>query len=411
VNVDLHLAAIVLASALACASLGYLVIAETRMRRFLAPGPRAAAAPRPVTVLKPLCGLDVELEANLRSFCAQQHPEFQVLFGVRDAGDPAIPVAERVIADHPDLDLELVVDDRAAGTNFKICNLINMAPRIRHDIIVVADSDMRATPDYLGQVTAPFADPRVGAVTCLYRGSAVDGGSSLGRLASRLGAMFVNDWFAPSVLVSLGLRPVRFCLGATMAVRRSVLESLGGFECLADELADDYLLGRRVAQAGHAIVLSDYVIENVMHETGPRALLAHELRWARTMRSMEPAGFGAAIVTDTVPLTALTAALVLASGGGAALALGPLVAALALRLLGHIATARALRVRQGPTPWLIPLRDCLTMAVRIASFLPGRVEWRGHTFGLDRSGRLHRLEQAGPSTSRHDEQQRVAASS
>jgi ceramide glucosyltransferase len=229
---------------------------------------------------------------------------------------------------------------------------------------------------------APFDDPGVGAVTCLYKATAMGG------LGSRLGAMFVNDWFLPSALVSAGFRSLRYCFGATMALRRGALEAMGGFESLVDYLADDYMLGHRVIAQGYRIVLADCVVENLIEEPGFGALVRHELRWARTMRRVEPVGYALAALTDVVPVTALSGIIVYLSGGAAWAALGLAGLGLLARALLHLCVVRELGIRQGSSVWLIPVRDLLTALLRVWSFIPGPVTWRGHEFDVDVQGRL-----------------------
>ena len=235
---------------LAWCSFFYVVFAMWRLLRF-ARRVHVVDAPTPaVTVLKPVCGLDQDLYENLRSFCEQDYPEYQVIFGVSDPKDPALAVIDRLIRALPDKDLSLVVNDRLIGTNRKVSNLANMYGAVKHEIVVIADSDMHVGPDYLRSVIASFRDDTVGAVTCLYTGIPGNG------LASVLGAAFINEWFLPSVLVALSFREINFCFGSTMAVRRTILEQLGGFARFADLLADDYMLGRLVSDAGYRVSLS-----------------------------------------------------------------------------------------------------------------------------------------------------------
>jgi ceramide glucosyltransferase len=335
----------------------------------------------PLTVLKPVCGGDHDLYENLRSFCAQSYPEFQVVFGVADPGDPAIPVILRVIAEFPERDAALVLGP--GGTepegNRKVANLARMFRRARHDLLVVADSDMRVGPDYLERAASPFADPRVGAATCLYSGSAARG------LSSQLGALFINDWFLPSVLVALLLQPLRFCFGATMAVRRDALDAIGGFAALTPYLADDYMLGALVAERGYDVRLSPYVVEGIVSEPGLGSLLTHELRWARTVRASRPAGYAFSVVGNgAITIAALAALAVGLSGTGIAL----LSLAIALRLALHAAVRGAVRVPGPCVPWLIPLRDLLCVAIWAASFSGRGVRWRGRSFSVDRDGRV-----------------------
>jgi len=247
----------------------------------------------PVTILKPIYGLDPELAENIRSFCQQDYPKYQLIFGLHDKNDPAIPVIEEVIKEFNDIDVSYIVDPRIYGTNHKVSSLINMCPTAKYDFLLIADSDMRVPDDYLANVMPPFSDTTVGAVTCLYFGSA------RGKLASSLNAMFINEWFFPSFLISRILQPIKYCLGATMIVRRNLLSEIGGFKSLSNYLADDYMLGKMITDLGYNIHLADFIVENIVEEASIKDLLAHELRWARTLRRVEPVGYILTFLTDT----------------------------------------------------------------------------------------------------------------
>jgi ceramide glucosyltransferase len=370
----------IVTAALAAASLGgsaYTLLAASAVRRFVRlPAGRAAASP-PVTVLKPLHGAEAELYGNLRSFCAQLYPRFQIIFGVRDETDPAIAVVRRLVAELPEVDIALVVDSRVEGNNFKVSNLENMVALAKHDIFVIADSDMHVKPDYLTEVTAPLAESGNGLVTCLYRGRPVAG------ICSQLGAMFINHGFLPSALIGERLRPGDACFGATMALRRDIYVAIGGFARLRDQLADDYALGAAVRRIGKRVVLSPYLVDTVSSEASLGALLRHELRWARTIRSIAPFGFAASFITHGVML-GLIAALV---GGFSAPTLAVLGIALACRLAMVRIVDRALRLPMTPL-WLVPVRDMLSFWVFIVSFLGNRVAWRDNTFRIAADGRL-----------------------
>lgn len=361
---------------LVLASLGYLALAierVIRLRSRLAQPVTGNFTP-PLTVMKPLCGIEPELADNLRSFCRQDYGTFQIVCGVRDPNDEAIAVVEGIKREFPDHDITLVVDERAVGSNLKVCNLANMADAARHDILVISDSDMRVGPDYLKSVAAPFASPKVGAATCIYSASAR---AANGGLASRLGAMFINDWFLPSALIAIAFGRLSFCFGATMAVRRRVVEKFGGFAALAHHIADDYLLGRKVTEEGHKIAFVPYVVENITFEQDLKGLFAHELRWARTIRAVQPLGYTLSFITEAVPLALLAAIPVYVATASAAMAMAPLACALALRLALHYAVSAAVGPKGSLTPRLIPLRDLFSAAVRIASFFGTRVIWRG----------------------------------
>ena len=357
----------------------YLVAVWYAVGRFAArplEHPDPARRP-PVTILKPLSGVDPELYGNLHSFCRQAYPRVQVVFGVRDGADPAVAVVRRLIEALPDADLSLVIDPHEHGTNRKISNLINMMKAARHPVLVVADSDMRVTPDYLDRLVAGLAVPGTGLVTCLYAAMPA------GNLWSRLGAQFINHWFLPSVLVGALVRRWPGCFGATIALHRETLRQIGGFERFRDQLADDYRLGAAVAAAGFRIGLSRYLVEDVLVEPDTRTLLRHELRWARTIRSIAPLDYAAAVVTHPVAFGLLAALLSGLSGPGVALFLG----VLGWRLIVVRMIDKAFALPRQPL-WLVPVRDVLSFGLLIASFCGKRVAWRGQEFRLASDGSL-----------------------
>lgn len=326
----------------------------------------AARPPAPVSVLKPLCGAEPGLYDNLRSFFVQDHPEFQLVFGVRDAQDPAIAVVRRLQAEFPQVRTDLVIAPQVHGTNLKVSNLINMLPHARHERLVLADSDIGVEPDYLERVSAPLADSSVGIVTCLYRGI------PRGGLWSRLGALFIDEWFAPSVQVSNALGSTRFAFGSTIALRRDALVAAGGFEALNEILADDFWLGEFTRLRGLRTVLSDVVVTTDVTEPSFRALWSHELRWLRTTRAAEPTGFAFVFVTFSFPV--LLAGLILAPN------------ALTLSLFGIGSAARLVlhylqrQWRLEPVPalefLLVALRDTLLLAEWAVAMTGSTVRWR-----------------------------------
>jgi ceramide glucosyltransferase len=335
-----------------------------------------------VSILKPICGNDPELLENLRSFCAQDYPRFQIIIGIRDHDDPARAIVEQLLAEHPAHDIQLIINDRLWGSNYKVSNLINLYPAAKHDVFLVADSDMRVQPDYLRRVVGVFRDHRVGAATCLYYGTPLSG------MISRLGSLYVNEWFLPSALVAGAIGRLRYCFGATMAVRRDALEAIGGFHALANFLADDYMLGRLLSDRGYRIALAPYVVENIIEEPGLRSLLLHELRWARTMRTVQPWGYGLSWITDTVPVTMLSGLAIDTLDGPLVLACSLPLTALLVRLWQHKATARLLGTANGSGLLELLIRDWLTLLVRLFSYTGRSVHWRRHDFSVNSAGQL-----------------------
>lgn len=331
----------------------------------------------PVSVLKPLYGAEPGLYENLLSFADQDHPKFQLVLGVRDRADSALPIARRLIHDRPRHDIELVIDPRAGGSNLKVANLENMLPAARHEWILLADSDMRVARDYLAIVTAPLADPATGLVTCLYKGV------STGGLWSGLAALHINFAFLPGALVGQAINVGGGCFGATIALRREVLVRIGGFARIRNELADDHRMGSAVRELGLASVVSPYIVENRVTERSLASLWRHELRWARTSRTVAPAGFAGSVVTHTVIVTAVAAAIF---GAGPA-AWGFVLLSLLLRMMSAAAIAHWLGLPRTGL-WLLPLRDALSFAVFLGSFCGRSVSWRDQLFRVAPSGRM-----------------------
>src|ERR1700722_3048613 len=331
----------------------------------------------PVSVLKPLHGAELGLYENLLSFVDQDYPEVQIVFGVRGSDDGALPIARRVIAERPERYIALVIDSRVSGSNLKVANLVNMLPAARHDILVFADSDMRVGRDYLASVTAPLRNPLIGLVTCLYKGLPIGG------LWSRLGALHINYGFLPGALLGEAMRAGGGCFGATIALRRAVLERIGGLAVVRDELADDHRIGTAGREAGYAVALSPYLVETSVSEKSLKFLWKHELRWARTARLMAPVGFAGSIVTHTMAL-AMLAALV---SGFSLTSLVFLAMSCALRWTSTAVIAWTLRL---PTAglWLLPLRDLISFAVFVGSFCGRNVSWRDQLFRVEPSGRI-----------------------
>ena len=332
-----------------------------------------------VTVLKPLCGAQRGLYGCLRSFCNQLYPHFQLIFGVRDADDPAISVVRRLQREFQGLDLQIAVNPAQHGSSGKVSNLINMMPFARYDYLVVADSDVQVAPDYLAGLIPPLLDPAVGIVTCPYRGRPRRGAWSV------LGAAFINDWFMPSVYVAALLGSRAFAFGATIALRREVLARIGGFTPLADQLADDYRLGELTRRLGLRTVLSEIVVGAVVDERSPGDLVRHELRWLRTIRAVRPLGYALSFMTFGLAPAALGS--LLAAGTRPALAMLAITAV--ARLVAHF-TARDARSALLQL-WVLPLTDLLGFALWCWGFATRRVQWRQTRYRVARDGSAHPL--------------------
>jgi ceramide glucosyltransferase len=336
-----------------------------------------------ITILKPVYGLDPEMSENLRSFCQQDYPNYQIIFGLHSNNDPAIPIIKKVIKEFEDIDVSFIVNSQLHGANHKVSNLINMVPTAKHDYLLIADSDMRVPGNYLSNVMTPFSDETIGAVTCLYSGSA------RGKIASSLNAMFINEWFLPSVLISKILQPIKYCLGATMIVRRNLLDEIGGFKALSNYLADDYMLGKLITKLGYKIYLSDFIVENITEEASIKDLITHELRWARTLRRVEPLGYAFTFLTDTLVISSLTALTVYLSTNNLLWTISPILLVSVARIILHLRTKKITGSKSAGSIWLIPLRDALSFCIRMTSFTGNSIQWRNNSFNVDQAGLVH----------------------
>ncbi len=365
---------------LACAAAGtlYLLVTALVVRLFTRRRASTAAERPPVTVLKPLCGDDPELYENLRSFCRQRYPEFQLVFGVQNPRDPAIELVKRLQREFPKIAIELVVQpDWPAAGNRKVANLAGMLPAARHEILVMADADIRVGHDYLAAVVGALAPPGVGLATCLYRGRPAKG------LWSRVAALYIDHGFLPQAILGSVVGVGDGCFGATIAMRRTTLDAIGGFATIADRLADDHALGEAVRHLGQRVYLVPYLVDTVVSEPSLGALLTQERRWALTIRSLMPAGFFGTFVTHPLALGVL--ANLLSEFRASAVAM--LVCTAICRYL----SARLIDARLGlrATPiWLLPLRDALSFWVYVSSYLTRTVAWRGQRLRVGPGGHL-----------------------
>jgi len=337
---------------------------------------RAAAFPS-VSILKPLHGAEPGLFENLASFCTQDYPgPVQLVFGVADPDDPAVAVVERLRHAFPGTMLDLVIDSRRHGSNPKISNLVNMAATLRHEIIVLSDSDMRVPVDYLSLVVGELQRPGTGGVTCLYHGVPAAG------LWSRLAALGIDTHFLPGVVTGLALGLAHPCFGSTIALNRGTFDAIGGAGAFADQLADDHAMGEAVRARGLSVTVPSFTVAHLCSEDSFRSLWAHELRWARTIKSVDPAGYAGSAVTHALPLALIAWTL---SGGLPALALAGLAVAARIVLCQRL--ERSYGLPRHPYA-LIPLRDLLSFTVFVASYLGHGVNWRGHLYELVADGTL-----------------------
>jgi ceramide glucosyltransferase len=331
-----------------------------------------------VSILKPLSGNEAQLSENIETYLNQDYAgKIQVLCGVQDPDDSAIPVVKSLMQRYSGIELQLVVDGAAHGSNRKVSNLINMGQVARHPLIVLADSDIAVDPNYLRTLAVALAEPAAGAATCLYRG-APNGG-----FWSRLSVMAVHDHFLPSAVLGLALGLARPCLGATIALSQETLSRIGGFEAVANQLADDYAIGKAVRQAGLRVVLPPLLVAHSFQEKSLSEMVQHELRWARTIFTVDPVGYIGSGFTHALPLSLIAAAL----RGFDALGLAAVLSALACRLFLKYRLTREFDL-PNPDYALLVARDILSFAVYLASFWSTRVSWRGQDFAVARDGTL-----------------------
>lgn len=361
---------------LAVVGIGYTLASAWITFRFLrAPHPEPTASPD-VTIVKPLHGAHPHLRETLEGFCVQDYPgAVQIVFGVQDDADPAIPVVRDLQASHPQLEIDLVIDDQMHGVNRKASNLINIAAEAKYEVLILSDADIVVDGAYLRKVVAALSVPGVGAVSCLYVG--LDEAT----LWSKLSAMAIDYQFLPGAVLGTAMGLAQPCFGSTIALHADVLARIGGFVAFADHLADDYEIGRAVRGLGLRVDIPPMVVLHHSPEASLRELVSHELRWSRTVRQIDAAGHAGSFITHPLPLAAIAAILL----GASPLSLGILAAALAVRLLSKHLIDRATGARAGSW-WLIPGRDVLSFGIFIASFFIDTVGWQGRRFRVGRDG-------------------------
>ncbi len=357
----------------------YWVVAWWSTRAFFRTGSKPLPDFTPaVSILKPVKGLDAQAYQNFASFCRQDYPGFELLFGVADPTDPVIPIVRRLQREFPQCDIRLVIAP-ALGTNPKVSILHGLAAQARHETFVISDSDIRVTPDYLRRVVAPLADARVGLVTCLYRGEAPL------TFTARLEALHMGVTFLPSAIVAHELLSVPFAMGATMVLRREDLNRIGGFAAVADYLADDYQVSARITRLGLRVHLSDYVVASVLGATTFRDQWDREVRWARCIRVSRPWEYPGLLLTFSTPLaTVFALATGFSPSGQRALAISLLLRWLvAWRVTAYTDDREARR-------WLVwlPVRDLLSALIWCMGAMGRHVVWRGERFALAADGRL-----------------------
>ena len=342
--------------------------------RYLGVRPSTPQSSEPISILKPLSGLDLDLESNLRTFFEQDYPAFEILFAVRDATDPAAEVVAQLQKQYPRVPSRLILTGEPPYANAKVYSLTHMLAAASHDLVVMSDSDIRVTPHLLRTIAAEFHNPKTGVATCPYR--AVPGAS----FWSALEATGINTDFWASALVARMIEGMHFAVGPTIAARRHVLDSIGGMDHLKDYLAEDFVMGKFAAEAGHGVILSSYVVEHHIGSATLRENIAHRVRWTRSTRRSRPAGYIGQLFTMPLPLALLIC--IIAPAWWVVLPITLVVRTLA----AYVVSARVLRAKIN---WLLLLlEDVIGFCFWIAGFFGNTILWRGRRYRLFSDGRF-----------------------
>jgi ceramide glucosyltransferase len=361
----------------------YYIIALSSAWRFFGHSADSAASKSgftpPVSILKPVRGLDPDAYDNFASFCRQDYPEYEIVFCVGDHSDPVLPIIEKVIADFPERDIRVLFGTGREATNDKVAKLARLAKEARYEILVINDSDVRAEPKYLQTVVAPLANPKVGAVTCFYTPTDEK------TLVQRLQTVGMYSDFYAGIVVAWQLDGVKFALGPTIATSRARLAGFGGYEMIENRPADDLLVGRLIAEQGYEVKLIPYSIHTVADFQSLRDLFLKRLRWIVVMRHMRPWGHLGLIFTLGLPWSLAAVAL----SPSVAVAVAFVGAYLGLRIAMTLQIA-SWGLKQ-PAPWLglalIPVWDAMAFVIWLASFTRSTIRWRDRDYYI-RNGEL-----------------------
>lgn len=366
--------------ALVAGSLVFTILTIEASRRYLSVKPPPLTDLPPISVLKPLAGVDEGLYENLRSFYLQDYPQFEILMAVSTGDDPALPLARQIANDFPNVTTKILVTGEPPYPNRKVCSVDRMVAASSHDLLVMSDSDIRVTPDLLRVLAAEFQDPSLALTTCPYR--AVPGKS----FWSRLEAIMMNTEFLSGILTARMLEGMRFAVGPTTAARKKLIDAIGGFESLRDYLAEDFVLGQKAADLGFGVALSSYVVEHRIGSSNFRENSNHRLRWVRSTRRSRPAGYVGQLFTYPLPLALLLVAW--------ATQWWPLLA-LTVILRTANAWVVAIRILRDPLTahswWLVPVQDVMSFLFWFAGFFGNTINWRGKRFYLESDGTFRRI--------------------
>jgi ceramide glucosyltransferase len=366
---------------------GFLLLAVVAAIRFDRRHVRAGPSHLPpVTLLKPLCGWEPNLSANLESFFCQQYPQFEIVFGTRDANDPSLEIVRSVQRHYPQVPVKVIYSGEPERPNAKVCSLEKMIDAASFDYLVISDSDVQVASDYLAEVVPPLLNPEIGMVTCLYRGVPTGG------LWSALEALGMSVEMTAGVIVADALEGMKFALGPTMALRREVLQAAGGMAALAEYCSDDYLLGQSIHRLGYRVILSRHVIDHIVLNRSFADSVAHQVRWMKSTRFSRRKGHIGTGLTFAMPFGILGFAAGIAADN-VWLGFGLFMWAVINRVIlsaalgwGVVRDRRALRYC-----WLYPLRDLMGFFYWVASFFGREIVWRDIRYRLERHGKMTRL--------------------
>ncbi len=363
-----------------------VVLAAIRFRRRSTSLAATEVELPPVTLLKPLCGLEPNLEPNLESFFAQDYPQFEIIFGTRDGRDPALEIVRALQRTYPSVPVKIVYSGEPDRPNAKVCSLEKMCKRAAYGYLIISDSDVKVRPNYIREVVRPLLNAKVGLVWCIYRGLPTEG------LWSWLEALGMSVEMVSGVIVADMLAGMNFALGPTMAVRREVLDGIGGMPMLANYCADDYVLGNEVHRAGYEVVMSPHVIDHVVMNRSFASSFLHQLRWAKSTRFSRPSGHFGSVLTYAMPF-GLLGGLAAWIAGVPMVGLGLVAWAFLNRVVlsiaagyGVVKDARALRYC-----WLYPVRDLMAFGFWCGSYFGDTVDWRGEKYRVLRGGKMVRV--------------------
>ncbi len=346
----------------------------------------------PISIMIPVRGADEESYENFASFCCQDYPDFQVLFGCRDAEDSAVPIIRKLQHEFPDAKIELIISANEIGTNAKVSNLQNIYQYAQHDYIFIVDSDIKVQPDYLRRVIAPLQKNNVGMVTCLYRGAKA---KSFASLLENIG---LSSTFGPEVMTSRMLEGVKFALGSTIAMKREILNKIGGFMAIADFLADDFWLGFLTVKEGFEIVISDVVVAHIPKRETMISMLKHQLRWNKAVRVSRPKGYAGLILTYGIVTSFLLLLSLNFTPTASVLFVGTMVFRLLTAVFGGVILMGDKMLLKNL--WLLPIRDFIGFGVWLIGLFGKKVEWRGVKYSLTKDGKLNPRRSATPEFSR-----------